>query len=87
VSALAGHLSRQEEEKRLAGSTWDIYGHLFTSSQRDAADKMDEILDRSAVNLAVGEHAPSNSKEEVIEKVGRGEWIRTTDLLVPNQAL
>jgi len=21
---------------------------------------------------------------EVIEKVGRGEWIRTTDLLVPN---
>ena len=22
---------------------------------------------------------------EVIEKVGRGEWIRTTDLLVPNQ--
>ena len=24
---------------------------------------------------------------EVIEKVGRGEWIRTTDLLVPNQAL
>ncbi len=26
-------------------------------------------------------------KLEVIEKVGRGEWIRTTDLLVPNQAL
>ena len=23
----------------------------------------------------------------VFEKVGRGEWIRTTDLLVPNQAL
>ena len=23
----------------------------------------------------------------VIEKIGRGEWIRTTDLLVPNQAL
>ena len=26
-------------------------------------------------------------KEERIEKYGRGEWIRTTDLLVPNQAL
>ena len=23
---------------------------------------------------------------EVFEKFGRGEWIRTTDLLVPNQA-
>jgi len=23
--------------------------------------------------------------KEAIEKVGRGEWIRTTDLLVPNQ--
>ena len=26
-------------------------------------------------------------RPEVFEKVGRGEWIRTTDLLVPNQAL
>jgi hypothetical protein len=24
---------------------------------------------------------------QVIEGIGRGEWIRTTDLLVPNQAL
>jgi hypothetical protein len=27
------------------------------------------------------------SKEEKLKGFGRGEWIRTTDLLVPNQAL
>lgn len=29
----------------------------------------------------------STSDLYVVEKIGRGEWIRTTDLLVPNQAL
>ncbi len=26
-------------------------------------------------------------KRYLLERIGRGEWIRTTDLLVPNQAL
>ena len=29
----------------------------------------------------------SQSEDKLLKKNGRGEWIRTTDLLVPNQAL
>jgi hypothetical protein len=27
------------------------------------------------------------ASENMVKVIGRGEWIRTTDLLVPNQAL
>jgi hypothetical protein len=32
-------------------------------------------------------HTLFRETTKVVEKIGRGEWIRTTDLLVPNQAL
>ena len=34
-----------------------------------------------------GTHFFPGAWQEVIDLIGRGEWIRTTDLLVPNQAL
>jgi hypothetical protein len=56
----------------------DIYSHVIPVLQQESADKMDDILKPVAVNLVV----------KLGEKtIGRGEWIRTTDLLVPNQAL
>ena len=40
----------------------------------------------STISSTVGNPAMLE-RPEVIERIGRGEWIRTTGLLVPNQAL
>ena len=48
---------------------------------------MDAVLNPLAVKLGCRNEIRAEPKTGVIEKIGRGEWIRTTDLLVPNQAL
>jgi len=69
-------------------TTMDIYGHVIPAAQRAMADKMDEILNPLVVNLDVRKGSKGDEEErKLMEGNGRGEWIRTTDLLVPNQAL
>ena len=48
-------------------------GHSFSHSEEKAAEAPSAS---TALNM-----------NDFSELVGRGEWIRTTDLLVPNQAL
>ena len=69
-------------------TTMDTYSHVIPMLKQDCADKMDEILKPVAVNLAVKEgEGVSVADANELKTNGRGEWIRTTDLLVPNQAL
>ncbi len=49
-------------------------------------------LSRQVAGVGIAEQKPTpcsapNSKLLILRDFGRGEWIRTTDLLVPNQAL
>ena len=46
------------------------------------------IPEKDFLNDRISEiHKMCRNSRESLEKIGRGEWIRTTDLLVPNQAL
>jgi hypothetical protein len=67
-------------------TTMDIYSHVIPMLQQEAADKMDQILKPVVVNLVVkGGEGQSEQEDKQLKTNGRGEWIRTTDLLVPNQ--
>ena len=67
-------------------TTMDIYSHVLPILNREAADQMDRILQPVVVNLVVKGEESTEGRESKPQKTnGRGEWIRTTDLLVPNQ--
>jgi len=69
-------------------TTMDVYSHVIPMLQQEAADKMDQILNPLVVNLVVKQGEEESALEDkLLKRIGRGEWIRTTDLLVPNQAL
>jgi hypothetical protein len=62
-------------------TTMDTYSHVIPMLQQDCADKMDEILKPVAVKEGDGMSAAEANE---LKRIGRGEWIRTTGLLVPN---
>ncbi len=69
-------------------TTMDQYSHALPALKKDAASQMEQILNPVVVNLVVkGEKAIEEDSANLLKTNGRGEWIRTTDLLVPNQAL
>ncbi len=63
-------------ERAQSGSTGHTFGHTAKTSPEH--QKSDQTQNPSDVIEEKGEN---------FREVGRGEWIRTTDLLVPNQAL
>jgi integrase len=68
--------------------TMHLYSHVIPALQREAADQMDRILEPVVVKQVVkGGEASREEEANPMKGNGRGEWIRTTDLLVPNQAL
>jgi len=67
---------RDAMERARAGQSGHTFGHT-TEKTRETTNRVDSENKRQVIE----------SKEENLKVSGRGEWIRTTDLLVPNQAL
>lgn len=69
-------------------TTIDLYSHVLPCLKREAAEHMDRILKPVVVNEVVKTGEPAD-QEHAKSKEGfrRGEWIRTTDLPVPNQEI
>jgi hypothetical protein len=65
-------------------TTMDLYSHVIPALRSVAADQMDQVLNPLVVKP---EEQTVEGEGKLLKGNGRGEWIRTTDLLVPNQAL
>ena len=62
-------------------TTMDLYSHVIPTLKSDAAEHMDRILDPVVVKEGESQIEEDANLKKTVD---RGEWIRTTDLPVPN---